>query len=132
MPRCAMFWAAWSWSKALGEDNMRRREFITLLGGAAAAWPVAARAQQSRKLPKIGVLWHAGSAEQEAVYLSALRQGLADHGYVEGQNIILENRFPAEIPERFVSLAAELAALNVDVLVGVNRAGALAAQRATA
>jgi hypothetical protein len=56
------------------------------------------------------VLWHAGSAEEEAVYLDAVRQGLSDHGYVEGQNVTLENRFPAEIPERFVSLAAELAA----------------------
>jgi putative ABC transport system substrate-binding protein len=60
-----------------------------------------------------------------------VRQGLSDHGYVEGQNVTLENRFPAEIPERFVSLAAELAALNVNVLVAINRIAALAAQRAT-
>jgi ABC transporter substrate binding protein len=110
---------------------MRRREFITLLGGGAAAWPLGARAQQSRHPPVVGVLWHAGSAEDEAVYLNAVRQGLSDHGYVEGQNVTLENRFPAEIPERFVSLAAELAALNVNVLVAINRIAALAAQRAT-
>ena len=110
---------------------MQRREFITLLGGAAAAWPLAARAQQPTKIPKIGVLWHAASAEEEAVYLSAVRQGLSDFGYVEGQNVTLENRFPAEIPERFVSLAAELAALKVNVLVAINRIAALAAQRAT-
>jgi putative ABC transport system substrate-binding protein len=110
---------------------MQRREFITLLGGAAASWPLKARAQQPTKIPKIGVLWHAGSAEEEAVYLSAVRQGLSDFGYVEGQNVTLENRFPAEIPERFVSLAAELAALKVDVLVAINRIAALAAQRAT-
>jgi putative ABC transport system substrate-binding protein len=79
----------------------------------------------------VGLLWHAGSAEEEAVYLDAVRQGLSDHGYVEGQNVTLENRFPAEIPERFVSLAAELAALNVNVLVAINRIAALAAQRAT-
>jgi putative ABC transport system substrate-binding protein len=110
---------------------MRRREFITLLGGGAAAWPLVAGAQQSRHLPVVGLLWHAGSAEEEAVYLGAVRQGLSDHGYVEGQNVTLENRFPAEIPERFVSLAAELAALNVNVLVAINRIAALAAQRAT-
>ena len=110
---------------------MRRREFITLLGGAAVAWPLAARGQTRVKIPRIGVLWHAGSAEEEAIYLGAVRQGLRDFGYVEGQNIILENRFPAENPERFVSLAAELAALNVNVLVAINRIAALAAQRAT-
>jgi putative ABC transport system substrate-binding protein len=110
---------------------MRRREFITFLGGAAAAWPLAARGQTRVKIPRIGVLWHAGSAEEEAIYLDAVRQGLSDFGYVEGQNIILENRFPAENPERFVSLAAELAALNVNVLVAINRIAALAAQRAT-
>jgi putative ABC transport system substrate-binding protein len=110
---------------------MRRREFITLLSGGAAAWPLVAGAQQSRHLPVVGLLWHAGSAEEEAVYLDAVRQGLSDHGYVEGQNVTLENRFPAEIPERFVSLAAELAALNVNVLVAINRIAALAAQRAT-
>ena len=79
---------------------MRRREFITLLGGGAAIWPFVARAQQSRHLPIVGLLWHAGSAEEEAVYLGAVRQGLRDHGYVEGQNVTLENRFPSEIPER--------------------------------
>jgi len=110
---------------------MRRREFITLLGGGAAIWPFVARAQQSRHLPIVGLLWHAGSAEEEAVYLGAVRQGLRDHGYVEGQNVTLENRFPSEIPERFVSLATELAALNVNVLVAINRVAALAAQRAT-
>jgi putative ABC transport system substrate-binding protein len=110
---------------------MKRREFITLLGGAAATWPLVARGQTRVKIPRIGVLWHAGSAEEEAIYLGAVRQGLSDFGYVEGQNIILENRFPAENPERFVSLAAELAALNVNVLVAINRIAALAAQRAT-
>jgi hypothetical protein len=111
---------------------MKRREFITLIGGAAVTWPVAARAQQQpTKIPKIGVLWHAASAEEEAVYLSAVRQGLSDFGYIDGQNVTLENRFPAEIPERFVSLATELAGLKVDVLVAINRIAALAAQRAT-
>ena len=66
---------------------MKRREFITLLGG-ATAWPLAARAQQPRKMYRIGVLWHGANAEEEAIYLAALRQGLLDFGYVEGQNIV--------------------------------------------
>jgi putative ABC transport system substrate-binding protein len=111
---------------------MRRRDLITLLGGAVAAWPLTGHAQRGNKIPTVGVLWHAGSAEEEAVYLSAFRQGLDDLGYVEGQNIILENRFPAEIPERFNSLAAELVALKVDIFVAINRPDALAAQRANA
>jgi len=111
---------------------MKRREFITALGGAAAiiAWPLAAHGQQA-SVRRIGVLWHAASAEEEAVYLAALREGLADLGHVEGRNIVLENRFPAEKSERFISLAVELAKLEPDVLVAVSRPAALAAQRAT-
>ena len=112
--------------------NMRRREFIALVGGVAAIWPQIAWAQRkTNPVPRVGVLWHAANEEEEAVYLAAVRRGLSDFGYVEGKNIILENRFPAEIPERFISLAAELAALKVDVLVAINRLAALAAQRAT-
>jgi hypothetical protein len=70
---------------------MRRREFITLVG--AAAWPLAARAQQSpNKIPVVGVLWHAGSAEEEDVYLSVLTKAFNDLGYVEGKNIHLDRR----------------------------------------
>jgi putative ABC transport system substrate-binding protein len=110
---------------------MRRREFITLVGGAAASWPLAARGQPTRKMPRVGVLWHAGSAEEEAIYLGALQQGFNDLGYIDGKTIALEHRFPNEQPERFASLAAELAALRVDVLVAVTLPAALAAQRAT-
>jgi putative ABC transport system substrate-binding protein len=110
--------------------HIARRDFIVGIGG-VVAWPLAARGQTNTKIPRIGVLWHEPSAEDAATYLSAVRQGLSDFGYAEGQNIILENRFAAEIPERFSSLAAELAALNVNVLVAVTRIAALAAQRAT-
>jgi len=99
--------------------------------GGAAAWPVVARGQQAGKVPTIGVLWHAASAQEGAIYLGAVRRGLTELGYVEGKNITLENRFPAEILERFSSLAVELVGLNVDVLVAINRIAALAAQRAT-
>jgi hypothetical protein len=79
-------------------DQMKRREFFTLLGG-AAAWPLAAHAQP-RKMYRIGVLWHGANAEEETIYLAALRQGLDDFGYVEGQNVALQMRFPAEQYER--------------------------------
>lgn len=110
---------------------MKRREFLLLIT-AVAVWPQGARAQSSvNRVPRIGVLWHAANEEEEAVYLGAVRRGLTDFGYVEGKNIILENRYPAENPDRFISLAAELVALKVDILVAITRSAALAAQRAT-
>jgi hypothetical protein len=88
---------------------MRRRVFITLIGGAAAVWPLVARAQQtSNKIPLVGVLWHAASAEEEDVYLSVLVQAFHDLGYVEGKTIRLDQRFPAEDQQRFRTLAGEL------------------------
>jgi putative ABC transport system substrate-binding protein len=96
---------------------MKRREFITLLGGAAAAWPVLAQAQRAGKTPRVGHLWHAGSAEDEAPYFKALIEGFERLGYVDGRNIALEHRFPNEMPDRFRSMAAELVALNCDVLM---------------
>ena len=70
---------------------MKRRQFITLIGGAAAAWPLTAGAQQSsNKIPVVGVLWHAGSAEEEEVYLSVLVKAFKDLGYVESKNIHLD------------------------------------------
>jgi putative ABC transport system substrate-binding protein len=109
---------------------MRRREFIIALGG-AASWPLASQAQPSGKIPRIGVLWHAGNEQEEAIYLGALRHGLADLGYTDGKNIVLENRFPAEKLERFPVLARELVALNPDVLVAVTPPAAIAMQEAT-
>ena len=71
---------------------MQRREFIALLGGAAAAWPLSARAQQSsNKIPVVGVLWHASNAEEEEVYQSVVLKAFNDLGYVEGKNIHLLN-----------------------------------------
>src|SRR3954463_5126648 len=110
---------------------MRRREFINLIARAAAAWPVAAHGLPAKKIPKVGVLWHAGSAAEEAIYLSALNQGFSKLGYVDGKSIVLEHRFPDERPERFTSMARELAALPVDVLVAVTQPAAVAAAAAT-
>src|SRR6478752_2315662 len=96
---------------------IQRREFITLLGGAAVAWPLTARGQGRQRTARVGVLWHAASAEEEGALFSALIEGFRTLGYVDGKNIILEHRFPNEMPERFTSMAAELVSLNVDVLV---------------
>jgi putative ABC transport system substrate-binding protein len=111
---------------------MKRRAFITLLGGAAAAWPLAARSQQSSsKIPVVGVLWHAGSAEEEDVYLSVLVKAFNDLGYVEGKNIHLEQRFPAENPERFRTLARELVDEKPDAIITTSNLGTLEVKRAT-
>jgi putative ABC transport system substrate-binding protein len=110
---------------------MRRRQFITLIGG-VAAWPLAARAQQSsNKIPVVGVLWHAGSAHEEDVYLSPLQKAFNDLGYVEGKNIILDNRFPAENPDRFRTLARELVDEKPDVIIAVTTLGAVELKKVT-
>jgi putative tryptophan/tyrosine transport system substrate-binding protein len=111
---------------------MKRREFITLASGAAMAWPSVVRAQQQPKtVPIVGVLWHAGSEQEEALFLGELRRGLSRLGYIDGQNIKLMNTYAAERYDRFVVNAAELVAHNVDVIVAVTRPAALAAQKAT-
>jgi putative tryptophan/tyrosine transport system substrate-binding protein len=108
---------------------MRRRHFLTLiLGLVAEATSVCA---QTGKLPKIGILWHAGSAEEEGRYYQGMVQGFRDLGYIDGQNIVLEHRFPNELPDRFRSMAAELVALKVDVLVTVGTQTAPYAKEAT-
>jgi putative tryptophan/tyrosine transport system substrate-binding protein len=110
---------------------MRRREFIGLVGGAVAAWPLCAKAQQTKRMPRVGVLWHAGSAEEEDVYLSVLQKAFNDLGYVEGKNIVLEHRFPGEQADRFRSMAHELAESKVDVIIAVTGIGAKEALQAT-
>src|SRR5262245_65828779 len=95
-------------SIAMGRRDMRRREFFAMVGVAIVAWPPLARAQRyASPIPRLGILWHAANEEEEAVYLGAVRKGLGDFGYVEDKNIILENRVPADIPDRLISIHAE-------------------------
>ena len=94
---------------------MKRREFITLLGGAAAAWPLAARAQQGERMRRIGILWSSPpSAYVER--LQAFRQGLRDAGYVEGRDLVLEQRGAVRLQE-LMPLVAELIESKVDVIM---------------
>jgi ABC-type uncharacterized transport system substrate-binding protein len=109
---------------------MRRREVITLLGGAAAAWPLAASAQQAAKLPTIGFL-HQGTPETNKDFIAAFHQGLRQSGYLEGQNVTLEFRWAEARYDRLPVLAADLVRRPVDVMVAAYLPAALAAKSAT-
>ncbi len=107
---------------------MKRREFITLLGGAAAAWPLTAHGQQS-KIARIGALY-IGLADAES-FKQELREGLRELGYVEDQNIVFEFRSAEGKLDRLPELAAELVRLKVDVIVALYVPCALAVKEAT-
>jgi ABC-type uncharacterized transport system substrate-binding protein len=107
---------------------VRRREFITLVVGAAAAWPVVTRAQQSR-VARIGALY-IGLADADS-FKKELREGLRELGYLEGQNIAFEFRSAEGKLDRLPELAAELVRLKVDVIVALYVPCALAAKQAT-
>ena len=108
---------------------IRRREFITLLGSAAAAWPLTARAQQA-KPPRIGILWPS-PLSSSGHFVDAFRQGLHELGYVEGQNMTIEFRSAEGQIERLPDLAAELVHLPVDVIQTATSPTIRAAQQAT-
>src|SRR4051794_24965218 len=110
-----------------GGGEMKRRDFITLIAGAACA-STGVRAQ---KIPRIGLLWHAADPKEEEPYFSSLLKGFSELGYAEGRNVRFEHRFPNEIPDRFKSMAAELVASNVDVLVSVSGTASVHAKNAT-
>jgi ABC-type uncharacterized transport system substrate-binding protein len=109
-------------------SGIRRREFITLIGGAVAAWPAAAGAQQRERMARIGVLWPGAPPDK---WDEAFRQGLRTHGYVEGRNILLEYRWAEGNQERLPILAQELARLPLDVIVTTSAPAILAVKEAT-
>jgi ABC-type uncharacterized transport system substrate-binding protein len=96
--------------------QLKRREFIALVGGAAASWPLAARAQQpAGNVPRIGLLWP-GVTPPVSPRMESFRRGLREQGYVDGRNVIIELRYAQEGPQRLADHAAELVRMNVDVI----------------
>ena len=112
--------------------GVRRREFITRFGGAAAAWPLAARAQQPAKPARLGYIW-IGPKDSEHSTRDGLRQGLRDLGYVEGRDYVLEERYAESQPDRLPGIIAELLQLKVALFLspGVQVTGALVAATST-
>src|SRR5262245_28818067 len=113
-------------------DQLRRREFISLIGGAMAAWPVAGRAQQPERMRRVGVLQVAVADDPEMNRRLAAFQGeLGRLGWVQGRNLRVETRWAGGDPERMRNAAAELVALAPDVLLVNGSSGMDAMQRAT-
>jgi putative tryptophan/tyrosine transport system substrate-binding protein len=111
---------------------MRRREFITLVGGAAAAWPIAARAQQQAgSIPRIGILWP-GASPPAPPRMDAFRQGLRESGLVEDRDVIIELRYAQGGLQQLPELAAELVRLKIDVFQASGDLAPRVAQQATA
>jgi len=111
--------------------QIRRREFIITLGGAAAAWPLAARAQEQTvpvRQARIGVL---AATPPTSAMLTAFREGMRQRGYIEGQNLSIDVRWPQGTFEQNPSLAADLASANVEVIVAWSTPAVIAARRAT-
>jgi putative ABC transport system substrate-binding protein len=108
---------------------MRRRDFITILGG-AAAWPIAARAQQSAK--PVVAYFSASTPDGYADLLPALRQGLKETGYAEGENLVIEYHWAENEPDRLPVLAAELVRRRVNVIAVISAPASLAVAKATA
>src|SRR5262245_32812354 len=110
--------------------HLKRREVITLLGGAAAAWPLAARAQQPAKRPTIGYLGSSTELAQSR-WVAAFVQRLTQLGWVEGSSVAIEYRWAEGRAERYAEIAAEFSRLKVDAIVTSGTAPVLAAKQAT-
>jgi putative ABC transport system substrate-binding protein len=111
---------------------MKRRDFIVVLGGAAATWPFAARAQQSTRTYRVGLLATGGRLVNTEERRVALIRGLAERGFVEGRNLVLDDRFAEGHNERLPGFAAELIAARADVIVTFGYPAAVAAKQAAA
>jgi len=109
---------------------MKRREFITLLGGAAASWPLAARAQQQAKLPTIGLMLPT-TPLVESQRVAAFVQRLRELGWIDGRNVAFEYRWGEGRNERFAEIAAEFVRLKVDLIVVSTTSAVIAAKQAT-
>ena len=109
---------------------MRRREFITLLGGAAAAGPLAARAQQGDRVRRIGVLMP-GDENDPLVKVSAFTQALADLGWTDGRNVRMDLRWHEDDTNRIRALAQELVGLQPDIILATSTVATAALQRET-
>src|SRR5262245_55877179 len=104
-------------------SHIERRKFLAALGGVAAAWPLAARAQQGKRIPRIGVLMsYAADDPAGQARLLAFAQELAQSGWIDGRNVRIDVRWGAVDPERIRSYAAELVALAPDVIVATGSA----------
>src|SRR6516225_10173512 len=110
---------------------MRRRKFIKIIVGSVAAWPLASRAQQVGKIPRIGYLSPGSASPGPLAYHDEFQRGLRELGYVDGRNIVIEYRFAEGKFDRLDELASELVRLNVDVIVSVVTQASLAAKKAT-
>jgi putative ABC transport system substrate-binding protein len=108
---------------------VRRRQFITLLGGAAAAWPVAARGQQPERMRRIGVL---AGQEKHLPEFEAFRKQLQDLAYIEGKNLVIDWRYAERGPDQLPILAKQLVDLHPDVIVSITTPATAAAKAATA
>jgi putative tryptophan/tyrosine transport system substrate-binding protein len=109
---------------------MRRRDFISLVGGSAVAWPLAARAQQAGKLPTLG-FFAPGTQSSYGPWFGALAQRLREIGWIEGRNIAISYRWAEGHTERYDEIAAELVQLKVDVIVTSSTPATIAAKHAT-
>ena len=97
--------------------HIRRREFIFTLGGAAAAWPLAARAQQPGKVHRVGILWGQHAVSECSPRMEAFRQGLRELGYVEGRNVVYRGKRCAALGSQLFPLVDQLIRERVDVIV---------------